>query len=104
MLPSVNEGTPVSVIEALAAERPAVATRVGGTPDIIRDGIDGFLVDPAESDELAKRLAELARDPTRRAEMGAAGRARVLERYAVDRLIDDIDRLYRELLATRAGP
>lgn len=104
VLPSVNEGTPVSVIEALAAERPAVATRVGGTPDIIRDGIDGFLVDPAESDELAERLAELARDPSRRAEMGAAGRARVLERYAVSRLIEDIDRLYRELLANRVGP
>jgi glycosyltransferase involved in cell wall biosynthesis len=101
VLPSVNEGTPVSVIEALAAERPAVATRVGGTPDIIRDGIDGFLVDPADPGELAERLAELARDATRRAAMGAAGRARVLERYAVSRLIDDIDRLYRELLAER---
>ncbi|HEX3054803.1 MAG TPA: glycosyltransferase [Gaiellaceae bacterium] len=101
VLPSVNEGTPVSVIEALAAERPAVATRVGGTPDIIRDGIDGFLVDPADPDDLAERLAELARDAPRRAAMGAAGRARVLERYAVSRLIDDIDRLYRELLAER---
>ena len=101
VLPSVNEGTPVSVIEALAAERPAVATRVGGTPDIIRDGIDGFLVDPADPGELAERLAELARDATRRAAMGAAGRARVLERYAVSQLIDDIDRLYRELLAER---
>ena len=101
VLPSVNEGTPVSVIEALAAERPAVATRVGGTPDIIRDGIDGFLVDPADPGELAERLAELARDATRRAAMGAAGRARVLERYAVSRLIDDIDRLYRELLSER---
>ena len=104
VLPSVNEGTPVSVIEALAAERPAVATRVGGTPDVIRDGIDGFLVDPADNGELAARLAELAHDAPRRAAMGAAGRARVLERYAVGRLIDDIDRLYRELLATRAGP
>jgi glycosyltransferase involved in cell wall biosynthesis len=104
VLPSVNEGTPVSVIEALAAERPAVATRVGGTPDVIRDGVDGFLVDPADTGELGARLAELARDAPRRAAMGAAGRARVLERYAVGRLIDDIDRLYRELLATRAGP
>ena len=98
LLPSVNEGTPVSVIEALAAERPAVATRVGGTPDVIRDGVDGFLVDSADPGELAERLAELARDPGRRAEMGAAGRSRVLERYAVDRLVDDVDALYRELL------
>jgi glycosyltransferase involved in cell wall biosynthesis len=103
LLPSVNEGTPVSVIEALAAERPAIATRVGGIPDVVRDGVDGFLVDSGEPDDLAERLAELAADPPRRAAMGEAGRARVLERYAVDRLVDDVDALYRELLATRAG-
>jgi glycosyltransferase involved in cell wall biosynthesis len=104
LLPSVNEGTPVSVIEALAAERPAVATRVGGIPDVIRDGVDGFLVDSDDPGELAARLAELAKDPPQRAAMGAAGRVRVLERYSVDRLIDDIDRLYRELLADRGLP
>ncbi|HEY2073439.1 MAG TPA: glycosyltransferase family 4 protein [Gaiellaceae bacterium] len=104
LLPSVNEGTPVSVMEALAAKRPVVATRVGGTPDVIRDGVDGFLVDSDDPDDLAARLAELAGDPSRRARMGAAGRDRVLERYAVDRLVDDVDRLYRELLASRAGP
>jgi glycosyltransferase involved in cell wall biosynthesis len=97
----VNEGTPVSVIEALAAERPAVATRVGGTPDVVRDGVDGFLVDSNDADALAERLAELARDPVRRGEMGAAGRERALRRYAVDRLVDDVDQLYRRLLAER---
>jgi glycosyltransferase involved in cell wall biosynthesis len=104
LLTSVNEGTPVSVIEALAAGRPAVATRVGGTPDVITDGIDGFLVDSNDPDRLADRLAELAADPARRAEMGAAGRSVVFERYAVDRLVDDVDRLYRELLAARGLP
>jgi glycosyltransferase involved in cell wall biosynthesis len=103
VLPSINEGTPVSVIEALAAERPAVATRVGGIPDVIRPGVDGFLVDVGDADALAEQLAILARDPARRAEMGAHGRARVLERYAVERLVSDIDLLYRSLLAG-AGP
>lgn len=98
LLPSVNEGTPVSVIEALAAGRPAVATRVGGVPDVIRDGIDGYLVDAGDVEALAARLGELAGDPERRRRMGAAGQERVLERYAVDRLIDDIDSLYRRLL------
>ena len=102
LLPSVNEGTPVSVIESLAAQRPAVATRVGGTPDVIRDGIDGFLVEVGDADALSERLAELAADPERRAQMGADGRERVLERYAVERLVDDIDRLYRSLLDARA--
>ena len=104
VLPSINEGTPVSVIEALAARRPAVATRVGGVPDVVRDGVDGFLVDAEDSDALAARLAELAADPERRAQMGEAGHARVIERYAVARLVDDVDRLYRELLAERGLP
>jgi glycosyltransferase involved in cell wall biosynthesis len=103
LLPSVNEGTPVSVIEALAAQRPAVATRVGGTPDVIRDGVDGFLVEVGDADALSERLAELAADPARRAQMGADGRERVLDRYAVERLVDDVDRLYRSLLDARAG-
>lgn len=103
LLPSVNEGTPVSVIEALAAQRPAVATRVGGTPDVIRDGVDGFLVEVGDADALSERLAELAADPERRAQMGADGRERVLGRYAVQRLIDDIDRLYRSLLDAHAA-
>ena len=105
LLPSANEGTPVSVIEALAARRPTVATRVGGVPDIVREGIDGFLVEVGDTQGLADRLAELARDPELRAQMGADGRSRVLERYAVQRLVDDVDRLYRSLLttATRGG-
>jgi glycosyltransferase involved in cell wall biosynthesis len=98
LLPSVNEGTPVSVIEALAAERPAVATRVGGVPDVVRDGVDGYLVDVGDADTLAERLVELAGDPGKRDAMGREGRKRVLERYAVDRLVDDVDVLYRELL------
>jgi glycosyltransferase involved in cell wall biosynthesis len=101
ILPSTNEGTPVSVIEALAAERPAVATRVGGIPDVIRADIDGFLVDVGDPDALAERLSVLARDPVRRAEMGAEGRTNVLQRYAVARLVDDVDVLYRSLLSAR---
>ena len=100
LLPSVNEGTPVSVIEALAAGRPAVATRVGGVPDVVRDGVDGFLSDVGDASTLAGRLAELARDPERRDAMGREGREHVVQRYAVDRLVDDVDRLYRELLST----
>ncbi|MDX6465123.1 MAG: hypothetical protein QOI27_163 [Gaiellaceae bacterium] len=103
LLPSANEGTPVSVIEALAAGRPAVATRVGGISDVLRDGVDGFLVEPGDVDALAARLAELAADPARRAAMGEAGRGRVIERYAVLRLVDDVDRLYRTLIASADG-
>ena len=98
VLPSANEGTPVTVIEALAARRPAVATRVGGLPDVVDEGVDGFLVDVGDVDGLAERLAELATDSERRARMGDEGRRRVVERYGVERLVDDIDALYRRLL------
>jgi glycosyltransferase involved in cell wall biosynthesis len=98
VLPSVNEGTPVTAIEALASGRPVVATRVGGVPDVVRDGVDGFLVEAGAIDDLADRLARLAADPDLRERMGAAGRERVVSRYAVDRLVDDVDRLYRSLL------
>jgi glycosyltransferase involved in cell wall biosynthesis len=101
VLPSGNEGTPVTVIEALAGGRPVVATRVGGVPDVVRDGVDGFLVEPGDVDALAARLAELARDPARRERMGEQGRARVVPRYSVERLLDDVDRLYRSLLEAK---
>ena len=101
VLPSGNEGTPVTAIEALAGGCPVVATRVGGVPDVVRDGEDGFLVEPGAVDELAERLAQLAADPKLRARMGASGRDRVVARYSVPRLIDDVDVLYRGLLVAK---
>jgi glycosyltransferase involved in cell wall biosynthesis len=101
VLPSANEGTPVSAIEALAVGRPVVATRVGGVPDVVRDGENGFLVEVGDTEGLAERLARLAGDPALRGRMGASGRERMLTRYSVERLVDDVDRLYRSLLETR---
>ena len=100
-LPSVNEGTPVSAIEALAAATPVVANRVGGVPDVVRDGVDGFLVEPGDTEGAAERLAALAADPRLRRQLGESGRARVRERYSVARLVDDVDRLYRALLESK---
>ena len=104
LLPSLNEGTPVSVIESLASGTPVVATRVGGVPDVVRDGLDGFVVEPGDVQGAAEKLAELAGDPKLRARLGESGRARVYERYSVDRLVNDVDRLYRSLLETKDRP
>jgi glycosyltransferase involved in cell wall biosynthesis len=101
-LPSVNEGTPVSAIEALATGTPVVANRVGGVPDVVRDGVDGFLVEPGDIEGAAERLEELARDEELRERLGESGRERVRARYSVTRLLDDVDRLYRSLLETSA--
>ena len=101
-LTSANEGTPVSVIEALAAGRPAVVTDVGGVADVVRDGVSGFLVPPDDIGALVDRFDRLARDPELRQRMGEAGRQFVVPRYSVPRLLDDMDCLYRTLLSIAA--
>ncbi len=98
VLTSANEGTPVTIIEALAAGRPAVATDVGGVGDVVREGIDGFLVPSGDTSAMALRLADIARDPELGRRLGRSGRQHVLERYAVKRLVADVDLLYRSLL------
>jgi glycosyltransferase involved in cell wall biosynthesis len=101
LLTSRSEGTPVSAIEALASGRPVVATDVGGTRDVVTDGISGFLVPFGDVASGAERLSRLANDPGLRERMGAAGQASTQARYAVPRLVGDIDRLYRSLLQAK---
>lgn len=101
VLASANEGTPVTAIEALASGCPVVATRVGGVSDVVSNGEDGFLVEPGDVDALAERLVALAADPALRSRLGEAGRLRVVPRYGVERLIGDVDALYRELLGRK---
>jgi glycosyltransferase involved in cell wall biosynthesis len=74
---------------------------VGGVPDVVRDEVDGFLVEPGDVEGAAERLAALAEDAPLRRRLGESGRARVRERYSVDRLVDDVDRLYRALLGAK---
>ena len=100
VLPSANEGTPVVAIEAIAAGRPVVATRVGGVPDVVEDGIDGALVAVGDVDAIAGALERIAGDPRAR-RLPDDRRARTVDRYRVERLVDDIDALYRELLSER---
>jgi len=101
LLPSRNEGTPVSAIEMLAAGRPVVATRVGGVPDVVADGTDGYLFPVGDVAAAAAHLALLAGDPELCRRMGEQGRERALGRYGVPRLVEDVDRLYRALLAAK---
>jgi glycosyltransferase involved in cell wall biosynthesis len=97
-LSSANEGTPVAVIEALAAGVPAVATDVGGVSDVVPDGVGGYLVPEDDAAQMAEKLALLAADDALRRRLGEGGAAWVHDRYSVPRLIDDVDSLYRSLL------
>jgi glycosyltransferase involved in cell wall biosynthesis len=98
LLTSRNEGTPVALIESLAAGVPGVSTDVGGVADVIDADTLGLLAPTGAADALAHHVLTLLRDPDRRRRIGTAGRARVSARYTIERLVDDIDRLYRELL------
>jgi glycosyltransferase involved in cell wall biosynthesis len=101
-LSSANEGTPVSLIEALAAGCAVVTTAVGGVSDVVDEGRAGVLVPFGDRRAFADALGELAASPERRRELGEAGRRHVLKRYSVERLLEDVDALYRSLLAVRA--
>jgi glycosyltransferase involved in cell wall biosynthesis len=98
---SRNEGTPVALIEALAAGRPVVATRVGGTPDLLGAGERGLLVPPGDPEALARAVLETLDQSEAARRRASAGREHVLARHSADRLVRDVDALYRELRAAK---
>jgi len=99
LLTSRNEGTPVALIESLAAGCAGVSTDVGGVSDVMPTRDVGLLAAARHVDQLADHVSRLIADPQRRRAMGEAGRRLVLARYGIDRLVSDIDGLYRDLLA-----
>ncbi len=100
-LSSINEGTPVAVIEAMAAGRPVVATAVGGVPDVVEDGASGLLAPSGDVDAMAAAFVRLASDTPLRHSMGHAGRHLVLQRYSHRRLVADVEALYVEGLTRK---
>ncbi len=82
-----SEGTPVAVSEAGGAGLPVVATRHGGIPDVVEDGVTGFLVDEGDTAAMAERMLRLAQDPQLAAQLGRAARVRVLEHFTLEQTI-----------------
>jgi glycosyltransferase involved in cell wall biosynthesis len=98
---SRNEGTPVAVIEAMAAGVPVIATAVGGVPDVVADGVTGTLVPGGDVEALARALAERLAQPAETRRMADAAQAEALERFSVRQLLCNLDELYRRLLAAK---
>jgi glycosyltransferase involved in cell wall biosynthesis len=94
LLTSLNEGTPVVAMESLAAERPVVATRAGGTATVVTEGKTGFLLPVGDIEGLARRLVELAGDPQLRSRLGEAGVADMRDRFGTARMADELEKVY----------
>lgn len=98
VLASRSEALGLALLEAMALEKPVVATRVGGIPEVVEDGVTGRLVPSDDPESLAEALLEVLADPDLRIRMGRAGRQRVLERFQIGQTIDTLQRMYEELV------
>ena len=98
---SRNEGTPVALIEAMAAGVPVLSTEVGGVADLVTHGETGWLVPPGDPAAMAQGIRRLVAEPSLRTRLAAAGRAVVLDRYDVARLIPRMETLYTNLINER---
>jgi glycosyltransferase involved in cell wall biosynthesis len=103
-LPSLSEGQPIGILEAMASGIPIVATRVGAIPDLVRDGEHGLLIDPGQPDELAEALEKLVASPELRRSMGTSARKRAEERFDLPALRQRLGELYREAARARSRP
>jgi glycosyltransferase involved in cell wall biosynthesis len=102
VLCSLSEGFPNSIVEAMAAARPVVATDVGGVSDAVQDGETGLLVPPSNPERLAAAIEALLLDPGRRCALGAAGRDYARAHYHAGAVVASLEALYDKLLAASA--
>ena len=96
VLPSLSEGISLTLLEAMARGLAVVATRVGGTPEVVVDGATGFLVGPGDPPAVAEAMLRLLRDPEKNRAMGATARRRVVQEFDVRRMVADYENLYQE--------
>jgi glycosyltransferase involved in cell wall biosynthesis len=104
VLPSHSEGLSNTLLESMAAGVPVVATRVGGTPEAIDDGVTGLLVPVKDPEALASAIIRVLSDADLAARLGAAARRSVNDRFSMERMIQTTEQLYLDLLVHRAAP
>ncbi len=103
VLPSVLEGFGIVLLEAMALKKPIVASRVGGIPEVVEDGVTGLLVPPGDPKSLARVLVRLLRDPPTRFRMGQAGRQRLENYFTLEQTMAKLQGLYRSLVPPSPG-
>jgi glycosyltransferase involved in cell wall biosynthesis len=96
VLSSVSEGLPMAALEAMQVCLPIVATRVGGMPQVVREGVNGFLVESGNAEQLADRIRFLADHPDLLLQYGAASRAHLVSHFSADAMVDAYSRLYKQ--------
>jgi glycosyltransferase involved in cell wall biosynthesis len=101
VLSSINEGFSNVILESMAASKPVVATKVGGSPEMVTNGVTGYLVPPADSQSMANAIIKLLQNPDEAKTMGAAGRKIVQEKFTVEAMVKSYERLYVSLLEDR---
>jgi glycosyltransferase involved in cell wall biosynthesis len=97
VLPSLAEGLPMALLEAMGMGLPAIVTAVGAMPEAVRNGIEGLVVPADTAGALAEALDALARQPQLRVRMGAAAAQRCHSLYGIERMVDALMRIYTEL-------
>ena len=100
-LTSLREGMPNAVLEAMAAGIPVVATRVGGVPELIRDGENGYTVEPGDDEALARRVEELLAEPATAQQIGENARRRAVEEHGCDQAARRLAKIYDESLRSK---
>ena len=98
VLPSIAEGMPMGILEAMASSIPVVATKVGGIPDMITDGQEGYQLNPGDVEGLVKAISHLAQDPDKRKKMGEKGLQKALSLYDIPIGTQQLENLYKEIL------
>ena len=103
VLPSIWEAFGIVLLEAMGLRKPVVATHVDGIPEVINEGIDGFLVAPYDSKQLARRILDLLRDDALRNRMGQKGRQKVLDKFGIEQSVKAVEKIYLSVVNAKDG-